>query len=192
MKNTTVRAVNRLTARWAGHAVGREHGTALTAAGVWPLLALLADGAAGPARTELAEALGTSADSAAETARELLTGLAGIPGMQAATGLWARADLPLCASWTDALPAGARGVLTGQADTDREALDAWAAERTGGLIERMRVALPSGPAAVQLVLASALALRLKWIQPFWAQPDPSGPSRTRWTEGRGPGGRCSG
>ncbi|MFG2830300.1 hypothetical protein ACGFWI_23010 [Streptomyces sp. NPDC048434] len=38
---TTARAVNEMTARWARETVG-ERGTVLTAAGVWPLLALLA------------------------------------------------------------------------------------------------------------------------------------------------------
>ncbi|WSV18838.1 hypothetical protein OG588_32405 [Streptomyces prunicolor] len=45
--------MNALTARWAGVADG---GTVFSAAGVWPLLALLADGAGGAARAELADA----------------------------------------------------------------------------------------------------------------------------------------
>lgn len=53
--NATIRAVNGLTARWAGQASG---GTVFSAAGVWPLLAFLADGAGGAARAELAEAVG--------------------------------------------------------------------------------------------------------------------------------------
>ncbi|MGW1606837.1 proteinase inhibitor I4 serpin, partial [Streptomyces eurythermus] len=42
----TVRRVNGLTARWAQALTG---GTVFSAPGVWPLLAFLADGAAGPA-----------------------------------------------------------------------------------------------------------------------------------------------
>ncbi|WP_406513376.1 proteinase inhibitor I4 serpin [Streptomyces sp. NBC_00161] len=163
MRNTTVRAVNRLTTRWARQAVTGEKGTVLTAAGVWPLLAFLADGAGGPARAELAEALGIPAGSATAAARELLTGLAGVRGLQAATGLWTRADLPLYESWLTGLPDGARSALTGDEDTDRKALDGWAADRTGGLIEQMPAPLNED---TRLVLASALALRLKWIQPF--------------------------
>ncbi|MBX4175927.1 hypothetical protein K3A88_13435, partial [Streptomyces geysiriensis] len=45
--HATVQAVNGLTARWAAAADG---GTVFSAVGVWPLLALLADGAAGAAR----------------------------------------------------------------------------------------------------------------------------------------------
>ncbi|MFI6146835.1 serpin family protein [Streptomyces sp. NPDC051109] len=163
MEITTVRAVNRLTARWARQAVTGEKGTVLTAAGIWPLLAFLADGAGGPARTELAEALGIPAGSATDAARKLLTDLAAIRGLQAATGLWTRAGLPLHERWLAGLPDGARATLTGDEGTDRKALDEWAAHRTGGLIERM-------PLPVQrdtlMVLASALALRLRWIQPF--------------------------
>ncbi|MFF1409195.1 serpin family protein [Streptomyces sp. NPDC058289] len=177
MDNSTVEAVNRLTARWAarrsaqsadtGDGDGDGDGTVFTAAGLWPLLALLADGADGPARTELAEALGIPADSAAEAARELLTALDGVRGVRAATGLWARRDLPLEAAWSARLPAGTRATLTGDEDTDRKALDAWAAERTGGLVEKMPVEV--GP-HVELVLASALALQLTWEQPFLERP----------------------
>ncbi|WP_406186560.1 serpin family protein [Streptomyces sp. NBC_01006] len=163
MEITTVRAVNQLTARWARQAVTGEKGTVLTAAGIWPLLAFLADGAGGPARAELAEALGIPAGSAAHAARKLLTALTGVRGLQAATGLWTRADLPLHEPWLAGLPDGARATLTGDEDTDREALDAWAADRTGGLIERMPVPVDRD---TMLVLASALALRLKWIRPF--------------------------
>lgn len=170
MRNSTVRAVNRLTARWAAEASGGDGGTVFTATGVWPLLALLADGAAGPARAELAEALGIPAGDAAEAARELLAALAGVRGLRAATGLWTRADLPLEAPWLAALPDGTRGTLTGDSGSDRKTLDAWAAERTDGLVERMPVHLPEGPDAVRLVLASALTLRLKWIRPFEEWP----------------------
>ncbi|MET9609762.1 serpin family protein [Streptomyces sp. NPDC006512] len=167
MRNSTVRAVNRLTARWAAASpLGDGTHTVFTAAGVWPLLALLADGAAGPAREELAEALGIPARDAAGAARELLAALGGVRGLRAATGVWARADLPLEETWSARLPPGTRGTLTGDAETDRKALDGWAAEHTDGLVERMPVALPPGPGAVLLVLACALALRLKWIQPF--------------------------
>lgn len=175
MENSTVRAVNALTTRWAGHAATEDAGTVFTAAGVWPLLALLADGAAGPARAELAQALGIPADAAAEAARKLLAALDGVRGLRAATGLWARGELPLEESWTDRLPAGTRGTLTGDGDTDRKALDAWAAGGTGGLVEKMPVHLDED---TRLVLASALALRLRWIQPF--EPSYAMPEEGPW------------
>ncbi|WP_328929251.1 serpin family protein [Streptomyces sp. NBC_00190] len=166
MDNSTVRAVNRLAKRWAAQAPVKDAGTVFTAAGVWPLLALLADGSAGPARAELAEALGIPAQAAAEAARELLAGLGGVRGLQAATGLWTKDELPLKEDWSAKLPAGTRGRLTGDEDTDREALDRWARDRTDGLIDRMPVALPEGDEEAKLILASALALRLRWEHPF--------------------------
>ncbi|WP_226484841.1 serpin family protein [Streptomyces parvulus] len=158
--NTTVRAVNGLTARWAAGAKGD---TVLSAPGVWPLLALLADGAAGEARSELAEALGVSADRAAAAARELLAGLGAVRGLETALGLWTGRALEPRGEWTAGLPHGAHGVLTGDAGTDGPALDGWAARRTGGLIERMPVAVTP---ETELVLASALALRTRWLRPF--------------------------
>ncbi|MFF5298523.1 serpin family protein [Streptomyces sp. NPDC013161] len=160
----TVRAVNALTARWAGVADG---GTLFSAAGVWPLLALLADGAGGAARAELADAVGMPADQSAAAARELLGGLAAMRGVDSALGLWTKRTLELREPWAAGLPAEAHGVLTGDLDADRTALDAWAAKRTGGLIERMPVALTD---ATELVLASALALRTEWLRPFKEVP----------------------
>ncbi|MEU9235674.1 serpin family protein [Streptomyces subrutilus] len=164
MTNATVRAANRLTRRWSiSYSPPGDPGTVLTAAGVWPLLALLADGADGAARTELEQALGIPAEDAAGAARQLLAALSRVRGLQAATGLWARGGLPLAEAWSAGLPAGARGVLTGDAQTDAKALNVWASERTGGLVERMPVQLTED---TRFVLASALALRLKWIRPF--------------------------
>ncbi|MFD8145948.1 serpin family protein [Streptomyces sp. NPDC059708] len=176
MRNSTVRAVNRLTARWAAAHDG-DAGTVFTAAGVWPLLAPLADGAAGPARAELAQALGLPADRAAQAARELLAGLDGVRGLRAATGLWTRADLPLEAAWLDRLAPGGHGALSGSAEADHKALDAWADGRTGGLVRRMPVTLAEGPDGTKLVLASALTLRTKWLQPFteWPRTVSEGP-----------------
>ncbi|WP_327411928.1 serpin family protein [Streptomyces sp. NBC_01233] len=164
MRNSTVRAVNHLTTRWAAaQAPAGDTSSVFTAAGVWPLLALLADGSGGAARAELAHALGIPAEAAAGAARELLAALAGVRGLRTATGLWAKAGLPLEEDWSAKLPAGARGMLTGNPDADAKTLDAWASDRTGGLIERMPVLLDEHSL---LVLASALALRLRWIQPF--------------------------
>ncbi|MGW6842601.1 serpin family protein [Streptomyces sp. NPDC054958] len=167
MENETVRAVNRLTTRWAAQAPAQDSGTVFAASGVWPLLALLADGAGGPARAELEEALGIPAEAAAEAARELLAALADVRGLQAATGLWARAEVPLEEVWSAKLPAGARGALSGEPLADAKVLDAWAAERTGGLIEHVPV---SWPEDTRLVLASALALRVRWTEPFQEAP----------------------
>ncbi|MFF1682975.1 serpin family protein [Streptomyces sp. NPDC058256] len=158
--NATIRAVNGLTARWAAQTSG---GTVFSAAGVWPLLAFLADGAGGAARAELAEAVGLPAGEAAGAGRELLSALGGIRGVDAALGLWSRRTLPVREEWAAGLPADTFGVLSGDVAADKAALDAWASKRTGGLIERMPVALDE---ETLLVLASALALRTEWLRPF--------------------------
>ncbi|WP_225827311.1 serpin family protein [Streptomyces naphthomycinicus] len=156
--------MNGLTARWAATARG---GTVFSAAGVWPLLAFLADGAAGPARAELADALGLPADQAAAAGRELLDGLAALPAVDTALGLWTKRTLELRPEWQAGLPAAAHGVLTGDVTADRRALNAWAAERTGGLVERMPIALTD---RTELVLAGALTMRTRWLRPFGEVP----------------------
>ncbi|MFI9051423.1 serpin family protein [Streptomyces sp. NPDC053427] len=163
---TTVRAVNDLTARWARVAVG-ERGTALTAAGLWPLLALLAGPADGPARKELADALGTDAERAAGEGRALLDALAKADGVDAAVGLWNRRMLELRPDWLQSLPWDVHGELTGDAAADLEAMSAWVRRHTDGLIERMPVAADPG---TLFVLASALLVRTTWRKPFREVP----------------------
>ncbi|MFE9447016.1 serpin family protein [Streptomyces sp. NPDC006739] len=164
MTTETVRRVNGLTARWAGTV---SHGTVFSGPGVWPLLAFLADGAAGPARAELAQALDVPAEQAAHAARELLAGLDAVPGLDSALGLWTERTLELRDQWRAGLPAGAHGVFGEDLVSAQEALDAWAAKRTGGLIERMPVTLTRD---ARMVLAGALALRTEWRHPFTELP----------------------
>ncbi|MCL2553787.1 MAG: proteinase inhibitor I4 serpin [Actinomycetia bacterium] len=168
----TVAAVNSLTARWA--ATLPDDGTVLAAVGVWPLLGLLADGAAGPARRELSDALGIPADGASAAARDLLTTLGATPGLRTALGLWTRATLPLEPAWLERLPADVHGRLTGDPVADRSLLDAWAARSTDGRIDAMPVAVDD---ETLLVLAGALTLRTDWIRPFeeWPMEAETGP-----------------
>ncbi|WP_223832965.1 serpin family protein [Streptomyces venezuelae] len=177
----TVRAVNRLTAKWAA-TESADRGTVFSAPGVWPLLAFLADGATGAARAELSEAVGLPADEAAAGARELLAALDRVRGMDAALGLWTRRTLTLREAWRDGVPVDALGVLTGDPAADAAALDAWAAERTGGQIRQ----LPAHPdESTEFVLASALALRTEWLRPFdegWMIPE-TGPWQDRTLAG---------
>ncbi|MCX5360993.1 proteinase inhibitor I4 serpin [Streptomyces sp. NBC_00124] len=162
--NATIRAVNDLTARWAGVSEG---GTVFSAAGVWPLLAFLADGAGGAARGELAEAVGMPAEEAAGAARELLAVMGRMRGLDSALGLWTKRTLELRERWEAGLPLEAHGVLTGDVGVDKGALDAWAVKRTGGLIEEMPVQVTED---TEMVLASALALRTEWLSRFWERP----------------------
>ncbi|MFC9506898.1 serpin family protein [Streptomyces sp. NPDC057002] len=157
---TTVRAVNGLTARWAA---ASDDCTAFSAAGVWPLLAHLADGAEGAARAELAEALGLPAGQAAHAANELLATMGAMRGLDRALGLWRKRTLELKQEWEASLPADAHGVLTGDPAADHRALDAWTAKQTGGLIDRMPVTLTED---TKMVLTSALTMRTQWLSPF--------------------------
>ncbi|MFC0101070.1 hypothetical protein ACFFKH_26595 [Micromonospora marina] len=129
--------------------------------GAWLLLALTGPAATGDARAALAEALGADPDDAAAEARALLA--APHPMVAAATALWERTPAAELAAWRATLPeATERGPLPEQA-----ALDAWARERTGGLIDRFPVDVAPD---TLLVLASALATRVSWADPFDTAP----------------------
>lgn len=139
-----VRAANALTAAWAATVTG---GTVVSGAGVYPLLHLLATAADGPARDEL--------HAVAPAPLTLPVGDA----VRAAVGLWPRADVPLNPGW--------RALVAGVLTADRAPLDAWAAERTGGLVQRMPVRVGGG---TLLVLASALTVTTTWDEPFEEGP----------------------
>lgn len=156
-----VHAVNRLTARWAATADGEA--TVFSAAGVWPLLALLAAAADERAAPGLEDAVGLPRSEAAFAARELTAALADVRDLRSATGLWAAEDLPLRPEWVAELPVDTLGRLTGDPVADGAALDAWASARTGGLIGAMPPVRTEGS---QLVLAAAQALRTRWLQGF--------------------------
>ncbi|MFC7305077.1 serpin family protein [Streptomyces monticola] len=164
LNRATVRAVNSLTARWAGFCEG---GTVFAAAGIWPLLGFLADGADEAVRRELVDALGLPPDKASRAARGLLAALDAMEGVEAALGLWTHDELPLREAWSAKLPQEAHARLSGDLRADTAALDRWAAERTDGLIDTMPVDL--GP-ETWLVLASALVLRTEWERPFEDTP----------------------
>jgi serine protease inhibitor len=155
-----VQAANALTGKWCAQLGSDDF--ALSGAGLWPLLALLASAADESARAELAAALGRSADLAAQDALELIDVLRAGVSTTAALGLWTRKDIPLHAEWASGLP---EGVV--RTPTDQAALDQWASEETGGLIEKFPLTITP---ATALVLASALAARVKWREPFEGDP----------------------
>ncbi|GGL96386.1 hypothetical protein [Nakamurella endophytica] len=127
--------------------------------GAWLLLAVAAS--AEPGAGELAGALGMPPDRAAAHARGLLA--APPTAVAAAAGLWTQLDPDRVGRWRSRLPATVPvGPVPGQA-----ALDAWAAERTGGLVERFPVQVD---ATTVLVLATALATRIAWWSPFDTAP----------------------
>ncbi|MER7996115.1 hypothetical protein [Micromonospora chalcea] len=129
--------------------------------GAWLLLALTGPAATGETRAALAEALDADPDDAAAEARALLA--APHPMVAAATALWERAPAPELAAWRAALPENTeRGPLPDQA-----ALDGWARERTGGLIDSFPVDVTPD---TLLLLANALATRVSWADPFDTAP----------------------
>lgn len=168
-----------LTARWCGRLGGQDG--VVSGAGLWPLLALLASAADEPAGAELAAALGRPAAVAGRDALELLEILRSGASTTAALGLWAREGVPLRQEWASRLPAGVVETLT-----DQGALDRWAASQTDGLIDRFPLDIDKGSV---LVLASALAARVRWKTPFESSPrvtgdtwssDDMGPPDRQW------------
>ena len=134
--------------------------------GAWLLLALCAPAVrdeAGPGRA-LAEILGCDPATAARLAAALLD--RPHPQVAAAVAAWTRdrPELPPAVRcWQAGLPAAvAAGPVPDQAGAD-----AWARDHTFGLIERFPVRISP---ATYLVLASALATRVSWQQPFALAP----------------------
>jgi hypothetical protein len=134
----------------------------ISAAGVWPLLALLASAADEPARVELAAAVGKETDNAKRDAIELLDILNSGESTKAAMALWMRKDVPLHEGWRLDLPGGLVGELK-----DQTALDRWAADQTDGLIDRFPLEMTE---STVMILASAFAARVRWREPFHGYP----------------------
>ncbi|HYJ75462.1 MAG TPA: hypothetical protein VEV65_07660, partial [Kineosporiaceae bacterium] len=128
--------------------------------GAWLLIALAGSAAEDPGtRGRLEKALGMPVEDAAGLAGALLDDPH--PAVAAAVGLWWRSDVV-----TDRLTAYASHLpreATREPLGDQAALDAWAREHSLGLIERFPVQLRPD---LLLVLASALATRVRWRQLF--------------------------
>ncbi|GAA3343438.1 hypothetical protein GCM10020358_42680 [Amorphoplanes nipponensis] len=127
--------------------------------GAWLLLALCASAGGGPAGDELAEVLGMPAGDAASAAAALLEHPH--PLVSSATAVWHAPDRDTdgLRDWQAGLPPSTTvGLLPAQ-----EAADAWAREHTGGLIGSFPLAVTP---EVAVLLASALATRVSWAQPF--------------------------
>lgn len=176
MDDAIVAEVRRLTADWVT-ALAPTGSTALSAVGVWPLLALLEYAAAGPARDELTAAVGLPPEQSGAAAVELLASLDAVPELSAALGIWTDRQLELRDEFAALVPKAHRGVIAGDQEADRAALDAWARERTRGLIEQMPVGIDDD---TRLVLATALALTTEWRLPFNEETRDLGGSGRLW------------
>jgi len=103
------------------------------------------------------------AGTAVGAARELLDALARIPGAGSAVGLWTRPRVRPYDAWAAGLPEATLGRLGEDDAENQRLLDAWAAQRTGGLIPAMPVTVRKD---TDLVLATAQAVRTTWLRPF--------------------------
>ncbi|MEV4535174.1 hypothetical protein AB0J82_15220 [Asanoa sp. NPDC049518] len=126
--------------------------------GAWLLAALCAP----VGSSELEEALGIDLESARSVADGLLSDPH--PAVLSAAALWlAGPPTPAMSTWLEALPTP---VTTGPLPSQPVA-DAWADEHTLGLIKKMPVTLT--PDTI-LLLATALATKVSWVQPFTLAP----------------------
>ena len=133
-----------------GHAVASP-------AGVWLLLALVAPAAQGSTRQELEAVLGTDAEDAAARAGRLLADPH--PAVAAAVAVWDRQLGPAFEEWARTLPTVVeRGPVPSQAEAD-----AWAREHSLGMIEEFPVEIDE---LTRLLLASALATDISWVEPL--------------------------
>ncbi len=152
-------------ARRVSPAVLDQHreGSVSSALGVWLLLAACAPAAQGSDRAALEEAVGCSA---AEAARLLAAFMADPPeALHAAIALWVAVDdaTDELAAWTRGLPGE---VESGSMPSQAEA-DAWADRKTLGLIRKFPMEIDE---FTRIVLASALATKVKWEVPFEVVP----------------------
>lgn len=141
--------------------------------GAWLLLALCAPASAGAARDELVEILGMDPATAASAAAALLDNPH--PLVPSATAVWHRLgdDFSGLSRWSATLPPATEvGPLPDQAR-----LDAWAREHTLGLIDEFPLTMSP---KVVLVLASALATRVSWREPFDVAPAGELGPHSRW------------
>ena len=130
--------------------------------GAWMLLALCARGSDGRLRDELTKVLGMDVDLAATAVASLVE--KPHPAVATGAGIWTSRELHAgLAQWLAQLPVPVdRGEIPGKA-----ALDKWAAERTRGLIRQFPVQIP--PESL-LVLATALATKVAWVEPYLSVP----------------------
>jgi len=144
------------------HGLPGEAHRVVSPLGVWLLLARVARAAEGETG-DLDVALGMPRARAVELADRLVG--SPHPVVLDAFAAWVREEWRTDAvrAFFDALPGD---VTSGTMPTQREA-DAWASEKTDGLITEYPLSLGSG---VLITLANALATRVGWIEPFRTVP----------------------
>jgi hypothetical protein len=134
--------------------VAAADNTVVSPLGMWLLLASVAPVASGDLATRLEDILGCSCDEAVALSKAFDVDLQ--PGVRSAIALWSNElQGELAESWGKQLPPSAQlGPIPTQADAD-----AWAREKTDGLITTFPVTIDS---LTRLLLASAVATVGKW------------------------------
>ena len=143
--------------------------------GAWLLLALCGPASSGAARAELAQVLGFDVEQAAAVASGLLRAPHRL--VAAAAGVWRREEVATEAlsRWLASLP----GMVDTGTLTDQEALDDWARRNTLGLIEKFPLELAD---ETLLVLATALATKISWAEPFDVAPASALGPHSAWAD----------
>jgi hypothetical protein len=152
------------------HAAAGQGQHVVSPLGAWLLLALCGTGPGEQGRAALGEVLGCDAGTAAR----LAAGLLARPHPQVATAaaVWASPLPAHLQAWQAGLPAA---VATGPVPAPAAA-DAWARDHTFGLIEKF----PLDLSGADLALATALACRVPWEQPFDLAPAASLGAGSPW------------
>ncbi len=126
--------------------------------GVWLLMALLAPAVTGVSRRELERVLGMDANTACAAAGQLL----------------ADPHPEVLAAWVNGLPEPVeRGDIPAQQQGD-----AWAERHTAGLI----TSVPTFEPLTELILASAIASRVDWWEPYEVVPAGELGPASPWTD----------
>ncbi len=127
--------------------------------GIWLLLAACVSAAVGQDQKKLEDALGCSSAHAAELLVDFLADPP--PALRSGVALWVRNTETTAAftQWSASLPSQVeRGEMPSQG-----AADAWAEDRTLGLIKRFPVQITD---LTRLLLSSVLATEVSWRTPF--------------------------
>jgi hypothetical protein len=155
------RSISRYAARL--HRVVEEEHHVASPLGAWLVLALCAPLAKGQTRVELTDILGTEPEQAFRLASQLLEDPH--PFVASGAAVWNRpfVETVRLGAWKTTLPTV---VATGDIP-DQQGLDAWAGDHTLGLIKKFPIHLTPD---MVFVMASALATKVSWLQPFTLVP----------------------
>ncbi|QOK23981.1 hypothetical protein IGS73_06290 [Janibacter indicus] len=143
--HTVARAITQYAAR-CRQELDQAIAPVVSHAGLWLLLATVAEHVSGDDRVTLEQTLGIPADEASSVARRLLA--EPHPTLAAAVGTWAADDVVTPVEVERPVP-------------DQIALDAWASQHTRGLIDSFPLQVDE---LTRVVLATALVLEPRWTE----------------------------